>query len=160
MKLQRLSAALFAVLFFGGLPLFWLSTLEGPTRVVCGGSPWRCEVSRWVFFQTKTTVSEPARVDVEHRRRGKGNGFTEWRLVFTSASGAVEPATDWGGEGNDQLATTLEAARLRGADVTVQRPAEPIFWVAVALTVLFVAVGLFIVLGTPSPASISRGRPE
>ncbi|MBL8921418.1 MAG: hypothetical protein JNJ54_21340 [Myxococcaceae bacterium] len=156
---MRLGAGLFAALFFGGLPLFWLATLEGPTRFECGGAPWRCEVSRWVLFHTEVTRSEPVRVEAQHRRRGKGKGFTEWRVVFLTQAGAA-PATDWGGEDNERAALQLEAARSRAAPLTLARGAAPMFWFAVALSVLFVAIGLFIVFSTPSPASVSRGRPE
>lgn len=160
MKLERLWAGLFAALFFGGLPVFWLSTLEGPARFVCGGAPWRCEVSRWVFFRTETATYEPVRVEAQHRRRGKGNGYTEWRVAFVSASGAVDAVTDWGDEGNERAAVQLEGARSRAEAITHARGAEPMFWFAVALSVLFIATGLFIVFSSPSPSSLSRGRPE
>lgn len=160
MRLERLWAGLFAALFFGGLPIFWLSTLEGPARFVCGGAPWRCEVSRWVFFRTVTASAEPARVEARHRQRGKGQGVTQWQVAFVSASGAVEEVTGWGGEGNEQAAVQLERARSRGEPITFERGPDPMFWFAIGLSVLFVAIGLFIVFSTPSPASLSRGRPE
>lgn len=160
MKLERLGAGLFAALFFGGLPVFWLATLEGPARFTCGGEPWRCEVSRWVFFRTRTASYEPARVEARHRQRGRGRGVTQWQVAFVSASGAVEEVTGWGGEGNEQAAAQLERARARAEPVSFERGPDPMFWFAVALSVLFIATGLFIVFSTPSPSSLSRGRPE
>ncbi|MER2563433.1 MAG: hypothetical protein ABTQ32_22080 [Myxococcaceae bacterium] len=157
--LEKLPAALVAALFFGGLPVFWLSNLEGPVTFSCGGTPWRCDVSRWVFFSTKTASSEPVRIGVESARRGKRIS-TDWRIVFTLPSGTPSSPTDWGTEGDSELANRLEAARSRGEAIVVERPPGAVFWLAVILSVVFIAAGLFVVLGRSDPASIARGRPD
>lgn len=160
MKLDRLVAALFAAAFFGALPTWFFSTLEGPTHFSCGGSPWRCTVSRWVFFETKSASYEPVKVSLDTRRRGNRGGYTESRVMMTLPAGTVVAVTDWRGEDDSHVVATLENARAQLNTVVVERPAPLLFWFAVFLVVLFVGVGLFIVLGNGSPGAISRGRPD
>lgn len=157
--LGKLPAALFVALFFGGLPLFWLANLDGPVTWACGGAPWRCEVRRWVFFETKTTSYEVTRVSAESRRPAKRIS-TDWRVVFTLPSGATTSPTDWSTADESVTAAQLEAARVRQEAIVLERPAPPVFWLAVVLSVVFVGAGLFIVLGGSDPASIGRGRPD
>lgn len=156
---NKLPAALFAALFFGGLPLFWFANLDGPVTYSCSGTPWRCEVRRWVFFQTKTTSCEPARVSAESRRAAKRIS-ADWRVVFTLHSGAVVSPTDWSSSDEAETAARLEAARARGEAIVLERPPTAVFWLAVVLSVVFIGAGLFIVLGRADPASIGRGRPD
>ena len=161
MRFDKLPAALFAALFFAALPTWFLSTLEGPTQFSCGGAPWRCTVSRWVFFETKSASYEPVKVSSETRQRtSKRGSFPESRVTVTLPAGSVVAVTDWGDEENWKVARTLDEARTRQATVVLERPAAAIFWFAVFLVVLFAGVGLFIVFGSGSPRAISRGRPE
>lgn len=157
--LGKLSAALFAALFFGALPVWWFSTLDGPVSFSCGGTPWRCEVKRWVFFETKTATYEPARISAESRRQRRRSS-SDWRIVFTLPAGTSVFLTDWGLEEERTTAEQLEAARVKGVPLLLERPASPIFWLAVILCVVFIGSGLFIVLGRSDPASIGRGRPD
>lgn len=157
--LGRLPAALFAALFFGALPVWWFSSLDGPVSFSCAGTPWRCEVRRWVFFETKTATYEPARISAESRRQRR-RSTSDWRIVFTLPAGTSVFPTDWGLEDERTTAEQLEAARVKGEPLVLERPASPIFWLAVILCVLFIGSGLFIVLGRSDPASIGRGRPD
>lgn len=160
MRFDKVPAALFAALFFGALPTWFLSTLEGPTRFSCSGVPWRCTVARWVFFEAKSVTYEPVKVSLDTRRRGRRGGSPESRVMMTLPAGTVVAVTDWRGEDDSHVVATLENARAHEATVVVERPAPLLFWFAVFLVVLFVGVGLFIVLGNGSPRAISRGRPD
>ncbi len=161
MRFDKLPAALFAALFFAALPMWFLSTLEGPTQFSCGGAPWRCTVSRWVFFETKAASYEAVKVSSETRQRtSKRGSYPESRVTMTLPAGSVVAVTDWGDEENWKVARTLDDARARLATVVVERPAPALFWFAVFLVVLFAGVGLFIVFSTGNPRAISRGRPE
>jgi len=157
--LGKLPTALFAALFFGGLPLWWFSTLDGPMTFSCAGTPWRCEVKRWVFFETKVATYEPARISAESRRQHRRSS-SDWRIVFTLPAGTPVSPTDWGLEDERTAADQLEAARVKGEALVLERPASAVFWLAAVLCVVFIGAGLFIVLGRSDPASIGRGRPD
>jgi hypothetical protein len=163
-RLSHLPAALFAMAFFAALPMWFLSTQQGPIHIECGGAPWRCEVARWVFFETRRGSYEVTAVSLDAQLRGGGRGrsYMEWRARFTLPSGTTVPAFGW-------VSTSPAAAveRLRQAAQTkspVQADIEPDlgFWMAVGLTALFALIGFSLPMlsGGASPASVGRGRPD
>jgi hypothetical protein len=163
-RLSRLPAALFTMAFFAALPMWFLSTQQGPVHLECGGAPWHCQVSRWVFFETRRSSSEVTAVSLESQTKaaGKGRRLVEWRVQFTLPSGATVPAFDWVTEPPRALVEQLQ----QGAQTKspVQADVEPGtgFWMAVVLTGLFALIGFSIPMmsGGSSPASVSRGRPD
>jgi len=97
------------------------------------------------LFQTKVATFEPTRVGTESRQQRK-RFSSEARVIFTQPSGANIAPTDWSIRDEGETARRLESARASGAAITVERPATGVFWLAVALTILFGMAGLFIVL--------------
>jgi hypothetical protein len=161
MTLDKLPAALFAASFFSALPLWFLSTLEGPVRFSGGGVPWRCTVSRWVFFETKTATYEPVKVSVEVRGVGGRGGARarQSRVMMQLPQGSVVAATAWSSsDDNERAADELENARQRQRTVVVDRPAGGTFWSTVFLVLLFAGVGVFLVSASGTPPTQQRSH--
>jgi hypothetical protein len=70
-RLSHLPAALFTMGFFAALPLWFLSTQQGPVHLTCGGSPWRCEVSRWALPERTFGSYEVRAFELESRTAGR-----------------------------------------------------------------------------------------
>ncbi|MEW5742088.1 MAG: hypothetical protein AB1938_24445 [Myxococcota bacterium] len=132
--------------FFAALPLWFLSTLDGRVELHCAGQPWRCTVQRDNFLSRRTQVYEV--------QRGASVGAT--RVSFR-ASASTQYVLELDGHpvldarpSHDEvrgLVEQLNAARAAGQPLDRSLPADGVFWLTVALVVVFGGVGLGLVLG-------------
>jgi len=143
---ERLIAATFIIACFSALPLWFLARVEGRVRFVGGGAPWRCTVERHWLWRTKTDVYEPTRIEsLEREVSYKTRTSPAWQIRFQQGDQRTEILA---GVSTDRavvrIAEQLEAARAKGAPIEVSLPAGGVYYLAIALVVIFAASGAFL----------------
>lgn len=142
----KIAAGVVIVAFFAALPTWWLSTLDGWVRLHCAGQPWRCEVTRDNLLSRRSSVFEVQRgvsvgtevVSYKGRKSDQyvleldGNAVLDSRPSYREVHG---------------LADELNAARAAGRPFDRELEPDSIFWLAIALVVVFAGSGLVIAIG-------------
>lgn len=147
---QRAFAALFAAAFFAALPLWFLSTQDGPVGFACGGTPWQCEVTHHWLWRARVERYQPTRVrTASHTISYKSRRGTAWQLVFETKDASLEVLDSiTTNEQVKDLASELEAARSRGETIARELAPDATYDLVIGLVLLFGGVGAGIVLLT------------
>lgn len=158
--LGRLISILFLTLFFGALPAWFLSTLEGWIFVDCfrakSADMLECTISERFAFASRslsyTTISARSLKSFQQGRHGTS---VSYQLILSTPSGEKNVLRSQSGNVEiDRIANDLNAAlKSRTAEYHAKVNPESLFWMTVFLLIVFAGVGFFISLQTATRKS-------
>ncbi|RHX85930.1 hypothetical protein [Leptospira stimsonii] len=150
---RRLISILFLVLFFGALPAWFLSTLEGWIFVDCfqrtSAEGMDCAISERFAFASRSLVysTKSARSLKSFQQGRRGKSVTYQLLLSTPSGEKAVLRSPIGSVEIDRIAMDLNVAlQSRATAYHAKINPEPLFWMTLLLFIAFVGFGVFISL--------------
>lgn len=161
---QRWLASLVVIACFAALPAWFLSTREGWIAIDCArsgdGAALACRVQERFAFGARTATYATLGANLSRRVQQDRRGTTaSYQLLLSTSDGQHAVLRDYTGNAAlERVAEDLDAAvRTRAAEFHATVAPDLVFWLCVALVVVFAGAGLVIAL--TRGARGRRGRP-